>query len=974
VCRFFVVFFLINFFIVDSLFLASNVSHEIFSMSIFQDQCRNELIKILPEQCNIRDVQYVVDGVYQVNDLSSLVGLSIKDNISKKDILNAVFYLKQLGLFSNVYVTMYQMDGNNYAIHFKCIQNILFDSIKISGFLRSKDRLKNIYIIDSGDIFDEQKHAYSLEQIKDSLQDQGYMQAQIYDSIMQSDDTKSVVVRCNVSKGSKFRIGQVTVSIDCLNEIESIFLQQLSLQIEFVCKKFLENKYYNAQLVQMVREKIKVILHKQDLTEVTIDIQTHIHPTNHNIDIAIAITIEKNREIVIWGNTFFSRDQIIEHLFLYGKSIRNFPSSIIIDEIEQLYKDKGFWNVQVSVREEQKKMFCFIQEGVRASLSSVKILNNQYALGLSIAQDVFKSCLKTKYIDRELLKKSLDLFIQRYKSEGFLDIKILKEEFLLNKKEQRYDYLLTIEEGSRRMMGSIIVPNYIDLEKQIIQKWPLGATIGFNKNILTDQKLWIIEWFKNKGYQKIFVEHELREHDDIVDIIWNVKPTGSVTKFGKTMLLGNSNVTYHDVLKELEYHEGDEWNKTSLEKTLKNLQEFHLFDSVQIYPGREVDEYGYKPIFLKLVQSNKYEVRTRFGLQQVGKNLQFRRGFTYKVGGSLMIKQCFSNIDRLSMYADVTRFYRDIGVEYNVPWLFGKRIRSQVKAYDVLYQQPIYIGSQHSLYKASQQGILWNVSRTVNALVLNGSVGIDFLALYEEHQPSLEKIICYDKNLLGEKIGFLFIEPTIMYRKVDSVLNPCKGMMFFLSCKSMFDFNNKNSFCKVLAEYTQYVSFMKDFVIVLRMRAGHIFNRYFQQIHPIDRFYLGGASSVRGYDRDYCPPLGLLTKPITDQHAGLASCAHDVWRYAPQGGRTMLNVNVELRRAMYKNFGIVLFSDLGILIQDSIQDVQCCSNNIFTGSGFGFRYDTPIGPLRFDVGFKWKIVHSDFESRAVWYLSLGQAF
>ena len=46
---------------------------------------------------------------------------------------------------------------------------------------------------------------------------------------------------------------------------------------------------------------------------------------------------------------------------------------------------------------------------------------------------------------------------------------------------------------------------------------------------------------------------------------------------------------------------------------------------------------------------------------------------------------------------------------------------------------------------------------------------------------------------------------------------------------------------------------------------------------------------------------------------------------------------------------------------------------VVAGSGFGLRYNTPVGPLRFDLGFKWgKTLPQD--ARAVWYLTLGNAF
>ena len=44
--------------------------------------------------------------------------------------------------------------------------------------------------------------------------------------------------------------------------------------------------------------------------------------------------------------------------------------------------------------------------------------------------------------------------------------------------------------------------------------------------------------------------------------------------------------------------------------------------------------------------------------------------------------------------------------------------------------------------------------------------------------------------------------------------------------------------------------------------------------------------------------------------------------------------------------------------------------------GFGLRYQSPVGPIRFDVGFKMdrKIVGGELEPRRALHFSIGQAF
>jgi len=971
----FIVFLALNFHVSGSDVSIESVRQSDLVVEIDRDDYRQIMVDFLPDSFVIRNITYVVDGMYSAVDFVALTGLQEGQTCSRAQLLNGMFYLKQAGLFSPIDLHISQVEQGVYDLTVTLQQLVLLENLRVTGFLRNKQPLKNIYVMDPGDVFDRQKHEYSVDQMKAFLKDQGYLEAQIHDLILPENSQKAVVVRCGVVPGRKFKIGQVSTEVECVGNLDSVDLQQLSGYVgDFFARK-LQQKYYTASLLTSARSKVRMMLRQQGFVDVEIHETMDVLHEQHTINLKVLVTLEKKRELVVWGNSFFKRDQILESLLLYGKSTWHFPSSIIMDEVKQLYKNKGFWEVVVSVREERQRLFCFVQEGVRSSIADVSLLNVSYPHGHIFGQRAFKSCLKSRYYDKELLKKALDSLLKTYRAAGFWDIKVLREEFLPGKKPHSYVYTVTLDEGTRRLMGNVSVQHPCGVESLFLQIWGNYKGKGFDGNLLIEQRQWLMRYFKNKGYQNVVVEHELHDHDGVIDVTWLIKLPESIMKFGKTIILGSTKVPYHKLQKELAYKEGDDWDKSLLESTLQNLKEIPVFESVQIYPGRDIDELGYKPLFVKLIEEDKYEIKSRFGLQQVGRNLQPRRGFTYKVGASLGVNRLFSVVDKWTLYADLTRFYRDLGMTYDVPWLYDKRVRCQLKVYDALYDQPVYIGSQDSLYKAGQQGFLWNMSRKFDRLTLSGSVGVEYLSLYEQDQPDLNLIIRYDKKLLGKRTGYVFVEPTAMWRQVDNELNPTRGYVSFVSCRGMLDFQNKTSFCKVLAEHTQYIPVVDSVVMAIRARAGHVFNRCFEQIHPIERFYLGGASSVRGYERDYCPPLGRLTKPIYDQHAGLPPQANNIWRYAPQGGRTMFNVNAELRCGVYKNFGVVAFSDFGALFQDSMQEaIKSWSCNTFAGSGLGIRYDTPIGAFRFDVGVKWKIQYKDFEAPYVVYLSLGQAF
>ncbi len=118
---------------------------------------------------------------------------------------------------------------------------------------------------------------------------------------------------------------------------------------------------------------------------------------------------------------------------------------------------------------------------------------------------------------------------------------------------------------------------------------------------------------------------------------------------------------------------------------------------------------------------------------------------------------------------------------------------------------------------------------------------------------------------------------------------------------------------------------------------------------------------MRGYQVDKCPPLGTY---VDDQSEV---------RWIQQGGKTMLNFNTELRFPLfYKPVQGVVFQDFGILVERP-QDLLVIPDKPLAATGFGLRYETPIGPLRFDIGWKWYRDHPD-DPMYAWFLTFNHMF
>jgi len=130
-----------------------------------------------------------------------------------------------------------------------------------------------------------------------------------------------------------------------------------------------------------------------------------------------------------------------------------------------------------------------------------------------------------------------------------------------------------------------------------------------------------------------------------------------------------------------------------------------------------------------------------------------------------------------------------------------------------------------------------------------------------------------------------------------------------------------------------------------------------RDLQASERFFAGGDTTVRGFQRDR------LGRPDTLDSDG-----------TPKGGHAEVILNGEARIALTRKFGVVGFIDAGNVFA-VVNDVSL--GDLRAGAGFGFRYNSPVGPIRFDFGFKLgtlQTYRTNSEGRFELHISIGQAF
>jgi outer membrane protein insertion porin family len=165
----------------------------------------------------------------------------------------------------------------------------------------------------------------------------------------------------------------------------------------------------------------------------------------------------------------------------------------------------------------------------------------------------------------------------------------------------------------------------------------------------------------------------------------------------------------------------------------------------------------------------------------------------------------------------------------------------------------------------------------------------------------------------------------------------------FLAPTSIFG-NAVNLFTRYTLESRYYHPLFWGMVARAKLSAGFI--KGWDSQHPVpvsELYYLGGINSVRGYRLlSIAPtiPAGAAVRPDTELFA------------FTNGGDKQLTLNFEIEFPLFEKVGIrgVVFYDMGNAFAPGNYSDPAVSLSLYKSVGFGFRWFSPIGPLRFEWG------------------------
>ena len=684
---------------------------------------------------------------------------------------------------------------------------------------------------------------------------------------------------------------------------------------------------YDRKAVQSDMERISK--HYKDLGYLTPVVSYRFADGRLDID----VNMGKKLRINFDGNTVFSSKELLKEMpFRDAGAVRDDLVEDATRKIVSLYYAKGYSSAQaapvMSEADDTITLSFFIFEGEQVKVGELKFP------GMTLPEKNLKAVLPLKegdYYDPSLLSSDVDMVREFYVALGYLSVVVETPGVEIEK--EKATITIPVKEGPKTVIGKVEVSGAVSVPREeILKAARLNEGSPYNEVDIADARQRLIDLYYEKGFIDVAINAEVKFSGESADITFNIRE-GERTFFGKTIVTGNVETKTVVIERELLHKESGPFNYNVLAKERQRLYRLGLFTEVRIEP---LDPYDHKrDILIEVTEGNAGSVEFGIGYNNYD-----------KVNGTVDIgyKNLFGMNRQVSLRVGYNFLEKLYAVNYLDPWFMARHLSFKGTLYRNEREEK-NIDTKVVMYRYRKYGVSLGVEKQLTD-AMKGSLYYDYVVSNTfDVQPD---IVLTDRD--AGRLDISSISPGITYDTRDNPFEPRKGVLAgFMVKLSSSAILSQTNFAKAVFNGSVYHEIARPFVVAAALRFGVAQGWGHATILPlVERFFLGGRNSVRGYAQDTLGPRGANNNPT--------------------GGNAFVETNLELRTFLGKGIGVVTFLDSGNVWQ-KVSDID---GTIRHAVGMGLRYDTPVGPFRLDYGYKLK--KEPGLSRGELFFSIGQAF
>jgi outer membrane protein insertion porin family len=530
------------------------------------------------------------------------------------------------------------------------------------------------------------------------------------------------------------------------------------------------------------------------------------------------------------------------------------------------------------------------------------------------------------FFKEDVLKDDVEKLKSFYRKEGYTDVKV-EYETGFNEKKALMFIIISIEEGKKYVVGKVSVKgNTVYTEDEIKKSLKLIAPDKvFSQEMMQEDASNIQSIYFDKGY--IFAQASgatyLNPETDRVEVTYTIDE-GIVGYVDKVRIRGNIKTKDVVIRRELRIYPGERFDGQKLKRSKERLQNLGFFEEV----GYDIEpsaggEPQMRDLVVEVKESKTGEFSFGGGYSSVDKLIGFVeiaqknfdwRNFPYFTGAG----------QDLRLRAELGSLAKNFELSFTEPWMFDYPVSFGFDAYRRVHD------------RETDVGFGYNEKRSGGDLRLGREFGeyVRADAMYRIEDVTISSVSDDATSELKKEVGSNVISSMqfgLSRDTRDNIFNPSRGYVLGGSFElAGGPFGGDKDFTKLNANASKYFGLIRSSTLELRLRAG-LADAYGDSAElPIyERFYAGGAYSIRGYHERKVGPID----PVSED---------------PIGGEAMVVGNIEYLYPVLDILKAALFYDVGN-VWAKIGDFG--TDGYKAGIGMGVRLKTPIGPVRLDYGW-----------------------
>lgn len=621
--------------------------------------------------------------------------------------------------------------------------------------------------------------------------------------------------------------------------------------------------------------------------------------------------------------------------------------------LQKHYEEKGFFIAQasysVSPNENGSVDVIFqIKEWDKVMVKKVTFLGNK-----AISDEELKGFMQTREESnfsglsgsgnfKELnFQTDVERLKYLYKTRGHLQVNISNPIVTVSEDKRWIFITMQVTEGPQFSLNGIYFNGeLLFTESEMIEKLKLKVGDTYNEENLRLDIQTLTEMYQDKGYAfaNVIRNLEIVPGENKVDVHFSFEK-GKICHFGKIIMKGNSKTRDKVLRRELKIHEGMMYSGSKLRISKENVNRLGFFQPDSV-------------IFNTVAQKGKddiLDVEISVKERATGQ-ISLGAGYSTATQGFIQASIAQNNFRGLGQILNFNMSLASNQQIYNVgftePYLFDTKwtagadyfrtvsnfIRSfqyEKHGFDFRVGYPIFDYTRLFMTYRYEDNTIRDVANpTIDPKLENGSAG------------SIQTSVVHDRrNNVFESTAGYFGSASVEYTGAGGI----------------------QRWAKTDLEGRYFKSVWEDLIFKTRILGSQIFKTTDRGIPRIERFSMGGARNMRGYRLEDIGPLIRANN--------LQTGAVDTFN---KGGLFQLLTTYELEHPIIKDAGLkwVVFADAGNVWEERIgQDGDYA---LRANYGFGFRWFSPIGVLRFEFGFP--INKREREAPNQFHFDIGQLF